>query len=65
MSVWTTRDVRFVKLKHHSTASLIEITITTNEEVEQGVFKDVEQEIWMEYSTFKDLRKAINLTEFP
>ena len=65
MSGWTTREVGTVWMEHHSTSSLIMIKITTTEEVKQGVFEEVEEEIWMDYEVFSDLRKAIALTDFP
>ena len=65
MSGWTTREVGTVWMKHHSTASLIEIKITSNQEVKQGRFEKVVEEIWMDYEVFSDFRKAIALTDFP
>ena len=65
MSGWTSLEHRSVKLAHHSTSSLVEITITAEEEVEQGRFGKVVETIWVDYATFSDLRKAINQTDFP
>ena len=65
MSGWTEREHGDIKIKHHSTSSLIEMTITTMEELEQGKNSEVRQTIWFDYGTFSDLRKVLNQTNFP
>ena len=65
MSNWTEYKEGDVKIKHHSTPSLIELTITTNEEFEQGKLEEIKETVWFDYGTFADLRKVINLTTFP
>lgn len=65
MSGWTEREEGSVKIIHHSTSSLIQMLVTRNEEVKQGVFEDVTNEIWFDYAAFSDLQKVINqLDEF-
>lgn len=59
---WTKRKVGTIEIEHLSTAHIVKLTINAEEEVRQGVFEIVEQEIWMDYETFSDLRKAILLT---
>jgi Zn-dependent M32 family carboxypeptidase len=49
-----------IKIIHHSAASLIEVIITREQEVEQGIFEKVKEPFWFEYSSFDDLKKAIN-----
>ena len=65
MSGWTEREYGCIKIKHHSTSSLIEMTITTDEEVEQGKWEKVKQTVWFDYITFANLRKVLNQTDFP
>ena len=49
-----------VTIKHHSTSSLVEITVKVKEEVEWGKFEDAEEVLWLDYGEFEDLKKAIN-----
>jgi len=65
MSGWTEREHGDVKIKHYSTSSQIEMTITTMEELEQGKSSEVKQTIWFDYGTFSDLREVVNQTDFP
>ncbi len=65
MSGWTKREHGEVKIKHHSTSSSIEMTITTEEEIEQGRCEKVKQTVWFDYNTFADLREVVNQTDFP
>jgi hypothetical protein len=65
MSGWTKVKEDSVLLTHHSTASVIQITITQDEEVEQGKTEKQTFSIWLEYSTFCDLKNAVNKTDFP
>ena len=65
MSGWTEREAGNVKIKHHSTSSQIEMTITTMEKIEPGQSSEVKQTIWFDYETFTDLRKVVNQTNFP
>jgi hypothetical protein len=65
MSGWTEREEGTVKIIHHSTSSLIEMLITTDEEVEQGKIEKVTEKVWFDYGTFSDLRKVVNQTDFP
>ena len=65
MSGWTEREEGTVKIIHHSTSSLIEMLITTDEEVEQGRVEKLTIKVWFDYGTFSDLRKVINQTDFP
>lgn len=65
MSGWTEREERSVKIIHHSTSSFIEMLITTEEEVEQGKIEKATTKVWFDYDTFSDLRKVVNLTDFP
>ena len=63
--MWVTVEVGTVKLIHHSTSSTIEMVVTDDEEVSQGVFEKVSNSFWFDYGTFPDLRDAINQTNFP
>lgn len=65
MSGWTEIEKGSVKLKHHSTPSLIEVTITKELEVDWGKVEKTEQTFWLDYIGFSDLREAINSTDFP
>lgn len=56
---WIEKEHGNVKMKHYSTSSLIEIIITTEEEVGQGEFMKVEESVWVDYNTFSDLQKVI------
>lgn len=58
MSGWTERELGGIKIKHHSTSSLIEMTITCDEESEK-------ETIWFDYETFSNLREIINKIDFP
>lgn len=65
MSGWTQREEGTVKIIHHSTSSLIEMLVTRNEEVEEGIVEKVTTQMWFDYATFSDLREVINQTDFP
>jgi hypothetical protein len=65
MSGWTEREHGDIKIKHHSTSSLIEMTIISDEEIEQGKWEKVKQTVWFDYGTFADLREVMNQTDFP
>jgi hypothetical protein len=65
MSGWTERENGCVRIIHHSTSSLIEVLITTHEEVEQGVIKKTTKQLWLDYASFCDLRIVVNQTDFP
>jgi hypothetical protein len=65
MSGWIEKEHGDVKIKHHSTSSLIEMTITTDTEVEQGKSEKVKETVWFDYATFSDLREVVNQTDFP
>jgi len=65
MNGWTKIKHGDVTIKHHSTSSLIEMTITMDEEVEQGKVEKVKQTVWFDYATFSDLREVINQTDVP
>jgi len=65
MSGWTEKESGGIKIKHHSTSSLIEITITSTEELVRGVPEEVKETVWLDYGTFSDLRKVINKIDFP
>ena len=56
---WTEKEHGNVKLKHYSTSSLIEMIITTEEEVRQGEFLKIEESIWLDYNSFYNLEKII------
>lgn len=60
MSGWTVRENESVKIKHHSTCSLIEMTITTDEEAEEGKWEKIKETVWLNYAQFSDLKKVIN-----
>ena len=61
MSGWTLVKEGDVLLEHSSTSSQVKITIrTTNEQIDWGKYEDVEEEVWLSYSQFEDLRNAIN-----
>jgi len=55
MSGFTEIEVGAVKIKHHSTSSLVEMTITRDEEVLWGKFAKVPETIWFDYRIFSDL----------
>jgi len=65
MSGWTEREFGSIKLKHHSTSSLIEMTITSTEELVRGIPEEVKETVWFNYETFSDLREIINKIDFP
>ena len=50
-----------VQIKHHSTSSLFEVTINTQEEVEQGTFEDKKEVLWLDYTSFENLKKCMNI----
>jgi len=53
-----------VKIKHHSTSSLIEIVITSQEEETQGgKLKNVESSIMLDYTQFEHLMSAVSKVE--
>lgn len=50
-----------VKIKHHSTSSTVEVIILSNEEKTQGgEMEETKQSIFLDYTEFEDLSKAIN-----
>lgn len=65
MSGWTERQSGKVKIEHWSTSSAIRIIVKKREEVKMGVFEDVEEELWLDYEEFGNLREVINQTDFP
>jgi len=65
MSGWTEIENGDIKIKHHSTSSLIEMIITKHEEIEQGKFVKFKQKVWFDYKTFSDLRKVMNKADLP
>ena len=65
MSGWTEIEEGTIKIIHHSTASIIELLITADEEVEEGKLEKVITKLLIDYATFSDLRKVINQTQFP
>ena len=48
-----------VKIIHHSTASLYEIILTKDYEVEQGKTEKFSETIWLDYYLIDDLKKAL------
>ncbi len=62
MSGWKTVEVKNVKMIHHSTASVIEIQIQTEDEISNNI---QEQMIIFDYRTFENLKEAINKVDFP
>ena len=64
MSGWTEIEHEDVQIKHHSTASVISITITTDEDDGSGGVEKHSQSVWVDYRAFSDLREAINKIEF-
>ncbi len=63
MGGFTDININTVKIKHFSTASIIRITFTHNEETQQGNTEEVITEQYFSYAEFSDLKKAINLTD--
>lgn len=63
MSGWVKVESGSVEIEHLSTSSLIKIIITEQEEYEQGKFKEVKKEVWLDYYTWYDLQEAINKTQ--
>ena len=59
MSGFTEIEVGAVKIKHHSTSSLVEMTITRDEEVLWGKFAKVPETIWFDYRTFRNCMKYL------
>ena len=53
-----------VEIEHLSTASVIKITFTHQEQKsQQGETEGVITELWLEYAEFSDLKKAVNRTD--
>lgn len=63
MSGWTKRQVGNIELIHHSTASLVEIIIHSDELTERLVPEIHQKSIYLDYEEFDDLKKAIELTQ--
>ena len=56
MKNWVEFEKGNVKIKHHSTSSLIEVIITDDVDALSRV-------IWLEYKTFNDLKNVLIKTE--
>ena len=65
MSGWTVIEIGSVELEHMSTSSLIKITVRRTEHIQQGMEVPVKHELWLTYTEFSNLKKAISLTEEP
>lgn len=63
MSGFTKVEHGVVKIKHHSTASIIEVIIQKREQVSQGVFEDLSEHHWFDYPEFDDLYEAIKIVK--
>lgn len=60
MSGFTSVGFENVQIKHHSTSSQVEIVVEINDEYEQGKFRRATRNIWLDYSDFDNLIKAID-----
>jgi plasmid maintenance system antidote protein VapI len=65
MSGWTKAIEKSVEIIHHSTASVIQVKITSLEEVDWGKVENVTREFWLNYQEFSDLKEVINSVDFP
>lgn len=53
-----------VEIEHFSTASVIKVTFTHQEQKnQQGDMEEIITEQWFDYAQFSDLKKAVNLTD--
>lgn len=59
MSGWTKKENEGVKLEHFSTASLVKLSVTQPEEVEQNLVIPITKELWLDYSAFESLKEVI------
>lgn len=59
---WTEREFGDVKLTHHSTSSNIKLTVTDRIH-EQFIEETIEHVVWLDYTQFEDLKKAIKASE--
>lgn len=48
-----------VKIKHHSTSSQIEMTVTSDEPTETGGTEKVTDTIWFDYGQWEDVKRII------
>ena len=64
MSGFTKIKENTVEIEHFSSASVIKITFTHQEEKTQGgEMEDIVTEQWFNYEEFSDLKRAVNLTD--
>lgn len=64
MSGFTKIKENTVEIEHFSTAGLIKITFTHQQQkTQQGEMEEIVTEQWFEYAQFSDLKKAVNLTD--
>lgn len=59
MSGWKEIEVGKVKIVHHSASSVIQIIVKDKEEYQPGHFREETNELWLDYSQFEDLKKAL------
>jgi len=64
MVSWSEIEEGNVKITHHSTSSLIEMVITSGEEVQPGVFEKLTSKVWLDYETFSNLKKVVKEINF-
>jgi hypothetical protein len=60
MSGWTKMKVGKVSLEHYSTSSSVKLTLTSTEEIRQGISEEVTEDVWFDYEQIKDLKEALN-----
>ena len=62
---FTKREKGSIKVEHFSTPSLIKLTLSFDDEVEQGVFIKSTDSIWLEYSDFDNLTELLTELSIP
>ena len=56
---WLRIKNKSIDIKNHSTACLVELTITKEEEVEQGSWEKVSETVWFDYEVLDDLKQIL------
>lgn len=54
-----------VEILHHRTSSTVELKFGKPEAAYEVTEQSIEYDIWLDYSTFENLKEAIEKTNFP
>jgi hypothetical protein len=65
MSGWIKQEYGNVKMELYSTSSLVKMILTMEEEVSPGRWEMDEEIVWLDYTTFSNLKNLINQIQFP